>query len=340
MKIGPVGVSPVGIGPVKIGPARTRRKVGLVALATLAFCAARAQSQEYPSKPIRILVPLSAGASYDINARLFAAWLEKNWKQPVIVENRTGAGGNIATDAAIKAPPDGYLLLVHGNAVTYQHLLLKSTDFRATRDLAPIGIFGGSGSMLTVPSSVPAKTLAEFVAYVKANPGKVNYGNSGNIIPEIEDLYNRLGLSMTAINYPGTAGQMTALLAGDVQLVLTIPLQIIPLEKDGRARALAYTGERRHPAMPEVPTVTETGLANFYWEFWVGLFGPPGLPEPIVTKLHAAVLDSNNSPDAADKFKALGQQPSSLSTEAMRQRMLASEKTATEVTTRLGIQPK
>ncbi len=318
------------------------RATVVVLLLALVSGAASAQSTDYPSKPIRILVPYGAGATYDINARLYGDWLTKQWGQPVIVENRTGAGGNIAAEAVVKAAPDGYMLLVHGFTVIIQHLLTKSTPFLATRDLTPIADFGGSGSMVIVNAKeVPAKTLGEFVTYVKANPGKINYGNTGSVIPEMELLYQRLGMQMQPILYPSTPASVQALMAGDIQMFLGIPLQAIPLQNEGRGMAIAYTGEKRHPAMPEGPTVAETGLAgNFSWEFWCGLFGPVGLPLAVVAKLHSGALEMEKAPTTLEKFRALGQVPSTLSTEEFRAKTLTLEKTVTDAVTRLGIKPQ
>ena len=316
------------------------RLFAMLALLASAAIQSAATAADYPVKPIHIIVPFTAGAMFDTNARQLQPWLEKKWSQPVIVENRPGAGGNIAADYVIKSAPDGYVLLITSQAIAYQHLLNSAVTFRGARDLTPIAILGGGSVLLSIPSSLPARTLAEFVAYSKANPGKVNYGIAGVVIPELEDLYAQLGLKMTAVSYQGVPGQVTALLAGDIHLMLMSPLQALPMVKDGRVRVLAYTGETRHPAFPDIPTVNETGLANFQYRFWSGLFGPAGMPQPVVNQLNAEVAQWVKSPDVVEKFRSIGLEEITVTPQAMQKGLAATEVLAANVLGRLGITPR
>jgi len=314
--------------------------VRMLLLIALSCAATQATAADYPAKPIHLIVPFTAGAMFDTNARQLQPWLEKKWGQPVVVENRPGAGGNIAADYVVRSVPDGYVLLISSQAIAYQHLLNSAVTFRGARDLTAIAVLGGGSVLIGIPSSLPPKTLADFVAYAKANPGKVNYGVAGGVVPELEDLYAQLGLNMTPISYQGVSGQLTALLAGDIHLMLLSPLQAVSLVRDGRVRVLAYTGDSRHPAFLDVPTVKEIGPANFKYQFWSALFGPAGLPQSIVNQLNAEVAQWVKSPEVVERFRSIGLEEVTIPPQVMQKELLAAESLATRILNRLGIKPQ
>ncbi|HXC40482.1 MAG TPA: tripartite tricarboxylate transporter substrate binding protein [Burkholderiales bacterium] len=311
---------------------------GLAACVALACAAAAAQTRapDYPTRSIRIVVPLSPGGSGDINARMFSAWLEERFKQAVIVDNRPGGGTIIGTDFVVRSPADGYTLLVAAQNVSYLNLTLKETNIQI-KDFSPIGIISGGGYVLMVSSSVPAKTLRELVAYSKANPGKLNYGMAGGTaLPEVEELRLKLGLDLTHVAYKGGSQVVQAFSTGEVHFFPAGVYQAIPLVKDGKGRAVAYTERYRYRSIPDVPTVGESGVGapDFDAHFWIGVLGPAGLPRDIVTRLNSEVLHMIQSPEVLGRLRNLAYNTYPMTPDEMRADMEKTRKLVADLVAR------
>ena len=282
----------------------------LAAVAALTFLGAAVSAQEptYPSKPIKIIVPLAPGGATDIIARIIARHLTVRFATPVVVENRTGAGGIIGLDAIAKAPNDGYTLFI-GNISTNalnQTIYAGKLKFKPTEALTPVSMLATIPHLLVSSSKFEPKSVKELIAYVKANPGKVNYASPGTGSYPMLDMLTfekAAGLQMVHVPYNGGAGQYVAPLIGnEVQIAFLNASSAIEMVKAGKVRALAVTTETRLPALPSVPTMAESGFPNIGTNAWQGLFVPKGTPEPIVNKLHAAVAEMLKSGDVKETF--------------------------------------
>jgi tripartite-type tricarboxylate transporter receptor subunit TctC len=283
------------------------RVVG-IALLMLAG-AADSWADTYPSRPIRMVVPTQAGAAQDIMARLLQPYLERSLGQPIIVENRSGASTMIGTDAVAKAAPDGYTLLIVPTTFTVNAALNTKLTFDLERDFEPITVLVKNPLLFAVNAKVPARTLAEFVALAKAEPGKLNYGTSGASTQAhllLEMWSARAGIKMQHIPYRGGAPAALAVAAGETQLVLLSPLGILPQIDAGLVRPLATGGLARDPRFPDLPTAAESGFPGFEAVQWLGLLTTAGTPKEIVAKLNAEVNRVLREPDVAAKLALQG----------------------------------
>jgi len=264
----------------------------------------------FPSKPIRIVVPFPAGGTTDILARAVAQKLTETMGQTVVVDNRPGAGGNIGAELVAKSPPDGYTLLM-GTVGTHaiNASLYAKMPYDHVRDFAPVILVAGVPNVLVVNPSVPANNVQELIAYIKANPGKVNFASSGSgtSIHLAGELFKTMaGVSMTHVPYKGSAPAVTDLLGGQVQLMFDNLPSALPQIKAGKLRALAVTSAQRASALPDVPTVAEAGLPGFDATSWFGLLAPAGTPKDVVAKLNAEVAKWLASPEAREKLASQG----------------------------------
>jgi tripartite-type tricarboxylate transporter receptor subunit TctC len=273
---------------------------------------AAAQAGDFPNKPIRLVVPFPPGGATDAAARLVAVKMSEHWGQPVVVDNRAGAGGNVGSDLVAKSAPDGYTLVM---GVTGSHAINTSlyskmpydpvTDFVAISQVAVVP------NVLVVHPSVPAHNLAELVALAKKEPGKLNYASLGNGTAAhlgMEMLKADAGVDITHVPYKGSAPAVADLLAGQVQMMVDGLPSALPHVKAGKLRAIALTSLHRAPALPELPTIAET-YPGFYADAWSGLFAPKGTPQPVVDKLSAEVQRILKLPDVREKLAALGAEP-------------------------------
>jgi tripartite-type tricarboxylate transporter receptor subunit TctC len=277
----------------------------------LACVVPAAFAQTYPVKPIRLIVGFTPSGGVDINARLLAPKLTEYLGQQVIVENRPGAGTNIANELVAKAPPDGYTLLVNTAAVAINLSLYKKVPFEA-KDFAPISILSMSPNILVVHTSVPAKTAKEFIALAKSRPGQLNYSSSGSgttqhLSGELFAL--KTGIKMTHVPYRGTAPSLTALISGEVSLSFANIPAISAHVKAGRLRPLANTGPKRSAQLPDVPTMKEAGVPGVEVVVWYGVFAPAATPREIVSKLGDAIARAARAPDMQQKLLDLGAEP-------------------------------
>jgi tripartite-type tricarboxylate transporter receptor subunit TctC len=281
--------------------------VGCVLVILIATSGALGQNQ-YPASTVRIIVPSSPGATTDVLARLIGQGLTQSWGQPVIVENRPGADEMIGVLAAAKAPADGYTLLVTSNAaITAAPHLHSRMSYDAQKDLTPILMLGQVTPVLNVSASLPVKSVQELVALAKAKPDTLNYGSFGNgtyAHVAMEDFKLRTGTQMMHIPYRGAAPAMTALLRGDITLLISNMGSSAPHVKSGAVRTIAAVGAQRSAIRPDLPTVAESGLPGFSTGAWWGMFGPANLPAPIVDKVRAEVARVLRTPEASKLFES------------------------------------
>jgi tripartite-type tricarboxylate transporter receptor subunit TctC len=280
--------------------------------AAIALCVpvASAQAPAYPTRPVRLVVPFAAGGTTDILARALAQKLSEALGQPFIVDNRPGAGGNIGAELVAKSAPDGYTLLM-GTVGTHaiNPSLYKVMPYDHVKDFAPVVLVAGVPNVLEVNPSVPVQTVAELIAYAKANPGKLNFASSGSgtsIHLSAELFKSMTGVEMQHVPYKGSAPALQDLVGGQVQLMFDNLPSSLALIKAGKLRALAVTSTTRAPALPDVPTVAEAGVPGFEASSWFGLLAPAGTPPAIIAKLNAEANRWLSSPDAKDKLLAQG----------------------------------
>lgn len=279
------------------------------ALLTLGLGASSTYAQNYPVRPIRILVPYPPGGANDILARLVGEKLSANWGQAVIVDNRPGGNTVIATDLTAKASPDGHTMILTSSTHPVLPSLYAKLPFDPIRDFEAVAVLATASAILLVHPSVPVNSVKELIAWAKARPGKVNYGSSGfsgSGHLAMEMLKSKAGLDMTHIPYKGMAPALTELMGGQVVLMFGNLVASLPHVKSGKLRALAVTSLKRSPAMPELPTVAESGLPDFEVTVWLGLIGPAGIPKPVVAKLNLETARIVQSADTRERLAALG----------------------------------
>ena len=272
--------------------------------------AAIATAQTYPAKSVRMVVPFAAGAgSNDIMARLVAQKLTDAFGRQVVVDNRPGASGIIGTDIVAKAQPDGYTILMMSLTYTVLPSLFSKLPYDPVKDLTPVTMVASAPLMLVVHPSLPAKSVQEFIAYAKANPGKLNFGSGGpGATPHLagEMLKSMAGLQVTHIPYKGGAPALADLIGGQIQFMLENIPGTLPFAKAGKLRALAVTDLKRSPLLPELPTLDESGIKGYQIVGWNGLFVPAGTPQAIVNRLYAAVASALALPDVKERLSILG----------------------------------
>jgi tripartite-type tricarboxylate transporter receptor subunit TctC len=279
----------------------------LFALATSAFAQG---ASNYPSKPIRIVVPFAPGGTSDVLARAIGQKLNEMWKQPVVVDNKPGAGGNIGAELVAKADPDGYtLLLLDVGTLTISPAIYPKLGYDPIKDLAPITMVAVSPHALVVHPSVPANSVKELIAWAKANPGKINFASAGNgtaVHLAGEQFKLMTGIDMVHVPYKGGAQALTGLVGGEVNMTLNGLLATLPHIKSGKIKALAIASKTRSTALPDLPTVSEAGVPGFQSGSWQGLLTAGATPKDIVAKLNKAVVEVLNSPELKERMAAQG----------------------------------
>jgi tripartite-type tricarboxylate transporter receptor subunit TctC len=281
---------------------------GLVACAALS-CLPAAHAQQYPSKPVRIVVGYPAGGAIDILARVLAQQLAPAFGQQFVVENRGGASGIIGADVTAKSPPDGYTLLVLSGTHTVNPSLYKKLPYDTERDFAPISLVASSAYIMVVHPSLPVKSVREFIAFAKSHRSQVNYASSGNAgMPHLSgELFKvKAGIEMTHIPYKGSAAVTTAVLAGEVPIMFSNLISTMPQVQAGRFRALGVTGLTRIAAAPEIPTIAESGLPGFEVVGWYGFMAPANTPVDIINRLNAHTVKAIQSPEVLKRFASEG----------------------------------
>jgi len=281
-----------GSGGRKAVAARFGRRLALLA-AALCVGAAAAQAQDYPTRTIRVVVPFSPGGAVDGPMRLIAQELGKRLGQAVVVENKPGAGATIGTDVVAKAAPDGYTLLLASQTNAISATLYAKLPFEPIDDFTPITLIGREPGVVVVNPSLPVTTLSQFIAYVKERPGKVDYASSGNGSGQhlfAALLASKTGMKMNHVPYRGSGQATTDLLSGVVAMAIPGTAGMVGHIKAGKLRALAVTGAKRSPQLPDVPTVMEAGVPDYTAYVWMGLLAPKGTPPSIVDRLQREVV--------------------------------------------------
>jgi tripartite-type tricarboxylate transporter receptor subunit TctC len=295
----------------------TGPKLGLALLAML--FATQCFAQDYPTHPVKIIVPFGAGGPADVTARQIGSILQENFGQPFVIENRTGAGGVIGTFEVSKATPDGYTLLMMSNTQTANESLVPQRKYELMRDLAPIAPINNSDLVIVVHPSVPAKTLAEFVALAKSQPGKLNYASSGQGTPYhmAGELFKTMaGIDVVHVPYRNSGEARSGVIGGQVQMMIDAVTAMAPNVAENQVRALATTGRTRSSVLADVPTAIEAGVAGYEATIWLGLMAPAGTPKPIIDKLNAAVNAAIKRPDIVKLWTGQGAVPMSMTPEA------------------------
>jgi tripartite-type tricarboxylate transporter receptor subunit TctC len=288
----------------------------LLAIATLP--AAPCQAQDYPTRPVRIIVPFGAGGPADVTARLIGNSLQASLGQPFVVENHTGAGGVIGTLEVVKSAPDGYTLLMMSNTQTANESLVPQRKYELMRDLTPIAPINFSDLVIVVNPKVAAKTLQEFIALAKSQPGKFNYASSGQGTPYhmAGELFKTMaGIDVVHVPYRNSGDARSGVIGGQVQMMIDAVTTMAPNVGAEQVRALATTGKTRSSVLPDVPTVLEAGVSGYDATIWLGLMAPAGTPKPIIDKLNAAVNAVIRRPDVVKLWAEQGAEPMSMTPE-------------------------
>ncbi|MBI3042619.1 MAG: tripartite tricarboxylate transporter substrate binding protein [Betaproteobacteria bacterium] len=273
----------------------------------------RAAALEYPDKPVRLVVPFAPGGGTDIVARIVAQKLTEVWEKQVVVDNRGGAGGVIGTEMVARAPANGYTILFGAQSTLAMNpAVYRNLKFEPVRDFTPVTLVAYSLQLLAVHPGIPAKSLGEFIAAAKAAPGKWTYGSSGvgtSAHLTFELFKREAGISLVHVPYKGTAPAITDLLGGQIQAIIGSTAALLQHVRSGRLRAIAMTSGNRSTAMPQVPTMAESGLPGFNVSPWFGLLYPAGTPKTIVNALYSDMRKILNSPDTRQKIADQGGEP-------------------------------
>ena len=290
-----------------------RQIVALLAFAGAVIASAPAAiADDYPSRPVKIIVPFGAGGPTDVYTRAIAEELRKSLRQPFIMENRPGAGTTIGTDVVAKSQPDGYTLLMVSGTQTVNETLYVHKPYQLMRDLVPVAPLIDSDLVLVVHPSVSAKTVGELLALARAKPGTLNYGSSGpgsNYHMAGELLKNLTGIDIVHVPYKGSTGARNDILSGQIQILFDSVPTMAPQIKAGMVRALGTSGKSRSPILPDVPTMAEAGVPGFNATLWVGFMAPAGTPKPIIDKLHDAITQILRRPDIKQAWEKTGATP-------------------------------
>jgi tripartite-type tricarboxylate transporter receptor subunit TctC len=293
--------------------------IAVLTAAGIVLASGNPSRAEYPERPVRLLVPFPAGGAVDLVARLLSARLSEAFGRSVVVDNKPGAGGIIATDATAKAPPDGYTLLFTTPNHTINAALRQSLPYDTEKDLIPVSLVAEVPEVLVSYPGAPFTTFAGFIDYAKQHPGELNYASAGNgTLPHVtmELLLRRTGIEVTHIPYKGAAPALTDLLAGQVQLKMDTYATSAPFAAEGKLRQLAIASRKRSALAPNMPTIAESGLPGYEGILWLGIVAPKGTPRPIVEKLASACADAVRLPEMITRFQHEGIDPAGSTPEA------------------------
>jgi tripartite-type tricarboxylate transporter receptor subunit TctC len=291
--------------------ARRNLALALAATAVALTAAGACPAQTYPTRPIRVIVPYTAGSPNDVIVRLLAQRLEPKLGQPLVMDNRPGGGTAIGTKAAANAEPDGYTLLFSSSSIVIEPALNKAVNYDPQKDFAPIATVATTVWVLAITPRLPAQTIAEFVAWSKQNPGQVNFGFAQGTASQLVGARFRglTGADILDVPYKGGAAAVPDFLGGRIQMLLPTPSTSLPLIRDGKMRPLAITSATRSPDLPDVLTFAELGLPDLTLAFWAGMLAPAGTPPEIVGRLNAAINECLASPEMKAAMTRLGFDP-------------------------------
>jgi tripartite-type tricarboxylate transporter receptor subunit TctC len=318
-------------------------RAALVAIfGALALAAVGAHAQSYPIKPVRLIVPFPAGGSLDAVARWVSHPLSESLRQPVIVDNRSGAGGNIGADLVAKAAPDGHTLLITTPGLAISRSIYRKLPFDPATDFAPVSQLTSTFLVLVVHPSVPAASVGELIALAKARPNTLNYGSSGSgaTIHFATELFRiAAGIDIVHVPYKGEAPAYAALLANEVQMTVGPVSGLLPQIRSGKLRALGVTSSTRSAEMPNIPTIAEAGLRNFEFSSWFGMFAPAGTPREVIARLSAEAARIMASKEIRDRLPAMGNEAVGGTPEQFGARFKADLAQYANVVQRAGIPP-
>ena len=291
-----------------------------LALSSALVCAAlvSAQAQTYPSKPVRLVLPYAPGGIIDYVGRTLAQKLTENLGQPVVAENRPGAGGVLGTDSVARSAPDGYTLVLMDPAIVINPTLQADVPYDVFKSLQTVSIVSSSPEVLVISPTLPVKTFPELVAYGKANPGKLNFASAGiGTTPHLagEMFKLRTGIDATHIPYKGIGASYTDMMSGKVQMAFSSIAGALPFTTDNRVRAIATTGAKRSSVYPDLPTVAEAGLPGFEVDLWLGVFAPAKLPAPVLARLNGELIKALGADDLKAALGKVGVEPRGTSPE-------------------------
>ena len=292
-------------------PTAALRSIGALAL-LLSLLGLPAKADDYPSRPVKVIVPFGAGGPTDVYTRDIAEELRKSLHQSFFLENRPGAGTTIGTDLVAKAAPDGYTLLMVSSTQTVNETLYANKPYQLLRDLVPVAPLEENDLVLVVHPSVPAKNLAELLALARAKPGTLNFGSSGpgsNYHMAAELLKNLTGIDIVHVPYKGSTGMRGDILSGQIQMLFDSVPTMAPLVKAGMVRALGTSGMARSSILPDVPTIAEAGVPGFHFSQWTGFMAPKGTPQPIVDLLTTTITKILKRPDIEAAWEEQGATP-------------------------------
>jgi tripartite-type tricarboxylate transporter receptor subunit TctC len=296
-----------------------KAKQGLVALFVLC-AAATVSAQPFPSRPVRMVIPFTVGSAADIIARAMEPQMRERLGQPLVIDNRGGAGGNIAAEVTAKASPDGYTVMMATIGThAINHSLYSKLNFHPVRDFTPIAFVGESPNMLVTTNRLAVTTVKELIEIAKAKPGQLNYGSSGagTTVHLSGELFNTMaGVKTIHVPFKGASEALTALLGGQVDFMFASLSSAIPQVKAGKLKGFAVTGPERSPSVPDLPTMSEAALPGFAASAWFGVVGPAGIPKPAVDALASATLLSLETKEVKDRLFASGVEIRSASAEA------------------------
>ncbi|QOZ27307.1 hypothetical protein CI1B_65530 [Bradyrhizobium ivorense] len=298
--------------------ASVRNVLVLVVLLCILMAGTHAGAEDYPVRPVRIVVPFGPGGPADVVARQIGSILQEGLGQPFVVENRTGAGGVIGTLEVAKAPADGYTLLMMSNTQTANESLVPQRKYELMRDLAPIAPLNSSDLVIVVSPAVQAKTLQEFIALAKSQPGKLNYASSGQGTPYhmAGELFKAMaGIDIVHVPYRNSGEARSGVIGGQVQMMIDAVPAMAPNIAENQVRALATTGKIRSAVLPSVPTVIEAGVSGYEATIWLGLMAPAGTPKPIIDRLNQAVNAAIKRPEVGKLWAAQGALPMAMTPE-------------------------
>lgn len=291
----------------------------VAALLTVSMSGGHADAEDYPARPVRIIVPFGPGGPADVVARQIGIILQESLGQPFVVENRTGAGGVIGTLEVAKAPADGYTLLMMSNTQTANESLVPQRKYELMRDLTPVASLNTSDLVIVVHPAVPARTLQEFIAFAKTEPGRLNYASSGQGTPYhmAGELFKAMaGINIVHVPYRNSGEARSGVIGGQVQMMIDAVPAMAPNVAENQVRALATTGKTRSAVLPNVPTVTEAGVSGYEATIWLGLMAPAGTPKPIIDKLNTAVNAAVRRPEVEKVWAEQGAVPMTMTPEA------------------------
>ena len=312
----------------------------IACIAATLVAATSASAQSWPTKPVKIIVPFTAGSATDILARTFGQKLQEAWGQPVVIENHPGAGGTIGAGLVAKAAPDGYTLLVHSAGFAVNPYIYPHLSYDSQKDFTPIAALGGQPNVLVVSPASNIRTVADLIALAKQKPGALNYGSAGQgsgTHINAEKFKRAAHIDAVHVPYKGTPEALTDTVAGRINYFFSPISAALPQLKEGKLVALGVSSSKRSSVLKDVPTLAESGLPGFDYNLWVGLFGPAGMPADLVERMNRDIARLAQTPELRERFATLGAEPMPMSPAEFRKFVGAEMETSAQIVKAAGI---